>query len=372
MLRAHVKATLARWVLRKRAEHHRGDAASGVTSVAARDEATHFGLWEGRRRFGEDYTFAAAQVGLGIVVRLEWLPGRQSHRVWVTLLRPDYACVLEGGQRIVRGSERDPWRAAGLELDCIEPLRQWDIRFVGRLLRQHGDGRDPAARSKTQEGADRIVAVIRASLDLTFVRDAPPFSPGVDDDPELLARRFGAATWDAKLLRAVRRDQNRGYVQTGRLEGTMVVGDELIPVRAPCVRLHSWGVRDWGGPDEAFQCFAAWPEPDGGRGRRLWIHRETFPFLTLEGGFVQRTDTDRNEPVTSLGATLERRPQRAPAHASLQVTHDGVAASLHLQMLRDTSFVVDGRGEVHLGLFATSDGGHGIWGSQRRVLPRVG
>jgi hypothetical protein len=151
-------------------------------------------------------------------------------------------------------------------------------------------------------------------------------------------------------------------VQLGRLEGSVSLGDELIPLRAEGFRAHSWGVLDWGGPDEAFQCF--WVEPSG---ERAWVHHERFPFVTLEGGFVDHRG--RRGTVRRLAATFERRPRRAPARASLGVDAE-TPVHAELQIVADTAFVVDGRGLVELGLLQTASGGVGLWGGQRRTLPR--
>lgn|SRR5690606_31954594 len=344
-LRQGLKSALARWVLHKQREADRG-------APDPSDEATH--PWDGRRRFAEDYTFVGIQAGLGCIVRLEWLPGREAHRVWVTVLREDGTVMgLVGGQRIERQRERDRWRAGGLELDCTAPYKTWTIRYAGRLVRGASENADGSATDGR-----------RCSLDLTFTASGSPFHPGLDDDPELLARRFGEATWEADLLRSVRRVQNRGYVQLGELHGTVALGNEIIAVRSACLRQHTWGVRDWGASDEAFQCFAAFDD-----GRRIWVHHAKFPFVTLEGGFVH--GPHGTEPVRSLGSSVERRPERAPGHVTLNVEHQRGSCVVQGEMLADLDFVVDGRGAVSLGFFRLGGGrGWGFWGGQRRVLPR--
>jgi hypothetical protein len=206
----------------------------------------------------------------------------------------------------------------------------------------------------------------RASLDAEFVADDDPFSPGVDDDPELMARRLGEAQWDRNLLRAVRRDANHGYVQTGTLEGTLALGAALVPLRTACLRQHTWGVRDWGASDEAFQCFVAWKN-----GRRGWVHHARFPFVTVEGGFMTLPNAPRHS-IASIGATTERRPGRAPANASLSLTPTyGDAVDVQVRALSDVSFGVDGRGELGLALCDVGDGnGQALWATQRRTLAR--
>jgi hypothetical protein len=357
VLRTGAKAALARWVLHKRRALGHPREGDGPSWPAPQDEATH--AWDGRRRFAEDYTFVAVQPRLGVVVRLEWLPGRESHRLWVTLLREvdgrPVALALPGGQIVRRDERGDRWRAAGMAIDCIKPLVRWDVRYAGRVVPIAG-----AIHGRAADGAG-----IRCSLDLSFLAEGATFTPGSDDDPDLIARHLGEATWDAHLLQSVRRVQNRGYVQLGRIEGTVAIGDELVPVRAAAWRGHAWGVRDWAAADRAYQCFFV-----RGDGTRGWIHHARFPFVTLEGGFVDRSG--QRDPVRDIAASFERRPDRAPARATVELgtgrtPHDPIA--VELEMRSDLAFAVDGRGLVELGLFA-SDGGWGMWGGQRRTLPR--
>ena len=341
VLRREAKAALARWALHKR----RAPSSSAWTS---RDEATH--PWDGRKRFAEDYTFIAVQSGMALLVRLEWLPGRGSHRLWLAVLREEGTWVLgEQGQLLVREEGSDRWRAAGLELDCIKPLSRWRIRFEGRLCRQ---GTQTTATGR---------------IDLTFEADDDPFSPGVDDDPELVARRIGEAVWDRKLLQAVRRDHSRGYVQTGTLTGTVAVAEMLIPVRAAAARQHTWGVRDWGAPDQAFQCFVAWND-----GRRALVHRADFPFVTLEGGFVREPGRGR-QLLRGLGVSAEQPPSGAPRHLQLALELGGLSQSIVVGLGNQTEvgFGVDGRGEFSFALCRVADAdGWGLWAGQRRTLPR--
>lgn len=328
---AGVKSALARWVL-----HKRRALLAGVRP-AAHDEATH--AWDGRRRFAEDYVFAAMQHGLGLLVRLEWLPGRASHRVWVMLLRDDAAWWLPPAQTLVTESRHDRWRVGGLHLDCLQPLQRWRVHFVGDVI--------------ATEGAPRRR---RCELALEFDAAMEPFVPGVDDDPELVARRVGEAAWDRELAKAVRRSSQRGYVQIGRLRGQAVLADEIVAIDADCVRTHSWGVRDWGAPEHAVQCLVRHGESI------TWIQRAQFPVLTYEGGFVVRDgevrcvrEIARAERIADLHH-LEIDDGRGP----LQF----VGAQRRAAALR-----VDGRGDFELALCGDGDT-RALWVTQQRTLPR--
>lgn len=334
-----VKSALMRWVLHKR----RG--LQPDTRPSARDEATH--PWDGRRRFAEDYTFAAVQDGLALLVRLEWLAGRDAHRLWIVVLREDGSTWrLPDGDDVVLRPGGDRWKVGGLQLDCLRPHRQWTMSYRGRVV-----------------AADGTLA--RCEIDAEFTSEVDPYVPGVDDDPELVARRLGEAHWDAALLRGVRRATQRGYVQIGRLVGTLALGDELVPIRAETLRQHTWGVRDWGATRRAEQCFLVWPD-----GARTWMHRAAFPAFTLEGGFVMQGQ--RAQPVAAISIDVPEPANGVPAAAELSFEQGGTTLTFATQVCAEVSFPVDGRGALSVGLVRVQGGGSGLWAAQRRTLPWPG
>ncbi|MCA9710012.1 MAG: hypothetical protein KDK70_29505 [Myxococcales bacterium] len=350
ILRTGVKSALARWVIVKRRGHWAAPAPT------PQDEATH--AWDGQPLFAEDYTFVGVQAGLGVVMRLEWRPGRESQRVWMVILRPDGVWAPPGGQRVLRTGSGDRWSAGGLRLDCQTPLREWTLRFGGPLVAQ-GHARDaPPLRVVAHDGG-----AVRGSVDLTFVTTAAPHVPGIDDDPELLARCLGEATWDAQLLRAARKASPRGYVQPGSLYGTVAVGDVLVPVQAAALRQHHWGPRDFGAYARAYQCF--WASQDERRG---WLHHTTLPLVALDGGFVEHRG--RRAPVRSLSASLETRPQRAPTRVSLDYGDVDGTRRLHAEVVAELALPVDG-GVVTLGLLQLTgrSPGWGLWAQLRPQAP---
>ncbi len=359
LLRFGVKAAIARWAVRQR---------SGTEAwPRPQDEAMH--AWDGRRHFAEDGTLVAVQSGLAVVARLEWLPGRDAHRVWMMLLTPTCSYTLPGpGQLLLRGGG-DHWQAGGLALDCIEPLRQWTVRYRG-LLTPH----DAKGGRHGPTGPDAASADVPVRVDLTFIADAPAFVPGRDDDPDLLARQFGAAEWDARLLRALRRRSLRSYVQVGGVHGSLAIGPQLVAVRAAGLRQHAWGVRDWGASDTAVQCFAAIGPTSNAAERPVlaWVHAAQFPWLALSGGFVQRPAGI--VPLRDLGLTQTDDPGHAPSHVSLHIDAAGGAQTFETETMAQLPLEMDGRGHLDVVLARVHAGdaseGWGLLIHQRRTLPR--
>jgi hypothetical protein len=337
-----VKSALARWVLHKR----RGLFDADHARPAPHDEATH--AWDGRRRFAEDYTFVALQQELALLIRLEWLPGRAAHRLWVVALRDADACCNPEAHTVVADATHDRWRVAGLELDCLRPLSRWTVRYRG-MLHDGTDRHEPG-------GVTRLVAPRRCELELEFEAQDEPFVPGVDDDPELVARRLGEAAWDGELVRSVRRASQRGYVQLGGVVGTLVLGDERIELRASGLRQHTWGVRDWGAPQRAVQCFLA------AGGAHTWIQRAQFPAFTLEGGFVARDG--KLLAIRDLRHVDERGDERG-----LELELADGAWRWQGRRRSGLALRVDGRGALDLVLARGDGDAVALWASQRRTLP---
>jgi len=366
LLRRGVKAAIARWAVRHR--------SAAEIWPRPQDEAPH--PWDGRKHFAEDYTLAAVQPGLALVARIEWLPGREAHRVWLTILTPTAVYALPGtGQALLRGGG-DHWRAGGLAFDCVEPLRTWTLRYRGRLERREPDGR---RREPIRE--DVPAEDLEVRVDLTFSSQLPAFVPGSDDDPDLVSRQVGAADWDTRLLKQLRRDRLRSYVQTGDVHGALVLGSQLSTFGGAGLRGHSWGVRDWGASDAAMQAFVSMPGAQDAAGVapvRAWVHSAQFPWIHLAGGFVQRAAG--LVPIRGLGVSPTRRPGRAPSHVGLHIDAPGGALELEAENLAEHSLDMDGRGRLEFSLcrvrlLASTDQVGGGWAlliGQRRLIPRSG
>jgi hypothetical protein len=328
-----VRATLARWLL------HKHQRAADSHRPQPHDEATH--PWDGRRHFAEEYSFAAVQPGLAVLVRLEWLPGRAAHRTWVMVLHGEDCWWIPPDETIVAESLPDRWRAGAITLECEQPMARWTVAHRGAL--EHA-----ATRERR-----------RAEIGLVFDRLADPFVPGTDDDPELVARRLAQTPWDRALLRAVRQKRQRGYVQAGRLRGTIALGDALVGVDAIGIRQHHWGVRDWAAPERAWQVL--WR--DEASRKLAWAQHADFPALVLEGGFVH--GEGRVVPVRAL----DERASDDRCAVQFEVPSGSLTASGAI--VARAAMRVDGRGELELGRVDGDDGSTGLWCVLRRALPRA-
>ncbi|MCA9717457.1 MAG: hypothetical protein KC468_22470 [Myxococcales bacterium] len=368
-VRRSVKAALARWVMRQRLPDAARAARAAVLRAVSRrwteprDEAFH--PWDGAQHFAEDFTFVAVQRGFAVLARIEWLPGRQAQRVWLTLLGREAVYTLPGdGLLLEPCGDGARWRAGGLELDCVAPHREWRLQFRGKLLKRGLD--EVGARAFAPDEA-----LVSARVDVTFLGEAEPFIPGTDDHPELVARSLGDADWDLRLLRQLRRRRIRAYVQTGELHGVIGLDATIVAVNGASLRMHAWGDRDWGASDAAFHGFFSLQGVDASR---LWVHHAEFPWVTLEGGFAEGDGAAR-KAVEDIGVMRERAPGSSPRHIGLNVEMAGGRLELEAAVVSAFTLEIDRRGSVRVALVAveTPDGqpaGWGLWVDQRRIDPR--
>jgi hypothetical protein len=159
--------------------------------------------------------------GLGGFVQISLYPnlgegGRGSGVAWwwTYLVKPDSPLVAVRDHQVALPRGGLEIRADGLwaELVCETPLEHWSIG-----LEAFGVAFDDRAEAWRREWGDRLAV----GLDLEWEALGPPV-PGPGPGPA------GA-----------------GYVQAGRVIGTVLLDEERIEVDRPGLRARSWGVSDW-------------------------------------------------------------------------------------------------------------------------------
>ena len=222
--------------------------------------------------------------GAGGFVRLSLYPNLGVAWWWTYLLAPPgrLVAVRDHDVPLPRGGLEV--RADGLwaELVCETALEHWSIG-----LEAFGVAFDDPLEAWRSEWGDRVAV----GLDLEWEAAGPPEDRAGPGPPA------------------------EGYVQSGRVIGTVLVGEARIDVDRPGLRARSWGVTDWwtGGPVHWAACLGA----EGGY--RLFdgpaepVEVSTGPEGLPERA-VYRVGGERWE-ATVLGAApvLVSGPERAPA-----------------------------------------------------------
>ena len=102
----------------------------------------------------------------------------------------------------------------------------WSFKFDGELTGQKGEK-------------------FNGSFDCSFSSNAK----AVDFFHHMPASRVGTAMaqdkWTKEYFKGVQENNSVHYEQEGRLNGTVIIGEQTYPIDLPCLRDHSYGRRVW-------------------------------------------------------------------------------------------------------------------------------
>lgn len=155
--------------------------------------------------------------------------------------------LYAGGSRILgagcggRATLKDgKFEMEKLEYHCLEPLKEWRIRF-NREMADIDDSR------KFSEISPDTLKFTDVEVDLRFEGMAPCFD-FKNTHPTAIAEMIVKAETRFGDLRQVAVVSGAHYEQPGRISGTIRIRDEEFPFRGSGQRDHSWGIRDWSAP----------------------------------------------------------------------------------------------------------------------------
>ncbi len=138
-----------------------------------------------------------------------------------------------------------------VQVHCEKPGELWKCTFKGKMKE------------------DATGELFDSSFDVTYTARLPIFDSLYDADSTGMAKAFAREKWnksffteamssDMGMASAIDRDKNpdqikaeqrqneqHHYEQTGRMTGSITIGNETFPVDLGSVRDHSFGKRDW-------------------------------------------------------------------------------------------------------------------------------
>ena len=95
-------------------------------------------------------------------------------------VRP-YALIQLGLKSFLPATDK-PWHAEGLEIDMVEPMKQWTVKYEGDLIHQ---------KSKK---------VYKCKLETTFTSIIPYFDFDADMDGWSVAKAFAREPWSREYF----------------------------------------------------------------------------------------------------------------------------------------------------------------------------
>jgi len=183
-------------------------------------------------------------------------------------LRQDYGKPTENEKIMVEGCVYEP----------TVPLQEWRLRQLGPINRFEF-GTDAMNRSPKEFPVDDAPTV-SLDLNLTFeaIHDVVEYYTEADEEVyDIISAVF-----------------NEHYQQSGRMTGEVTIGDETVSVDGVGHRDHSWGIRDWRGPDGWKWIVAIF----GTETAVTWVEVETEDGAAIEGYLMDDGETHRVDEVT--------------------------------------------------------------------------
>jgi len=120
-----------------------------------------------------------------------------------------------------------PWHAEGLEIDMVEPMKQWTVKYEGNLVHQ-----------KTKK-------VYKCKLETTFTSIIPYFDFDADMDAWSVAKAFAREPWSREYFDQIRKAHQNHYQHLGDLHGVAVLDGVEHNLAMQLLRDHTHGARDW-------------------------------------------------------------------------------------------------------------------------------
>jgi hypothetical protein len=255
---------------------------------------------------------------LGVVSRIAFSPNRGFADGFVFLYLPD------GTAGFIRTWERCPdhrgHNSVGpIEHVCVEPFRQWRLRYRGPLY--HFE--EPARMGDFMQSMLTDIPRKEIEVDLRFeaIHEVFDFHASMKREwlsgAELLAKlrpryffsHLGPALRKLALLRTMSGAQH--YEHAGRVEGEVRIGGETHDLKGFGQRDHSWGVRDMRVPTN-------WRWFSGQFGNELCFNAIKVEVLGLRasGGYVYHDGTVEALASWSYEAEMAA-PRQGPKRVSL-------------------------------------------------------
>lgn len=180
--------------------------------------------------------------------------GTKKNEVW-------FAYKSEDGEAYINEVQLYTGEApAGVK--CVEPGKKWEFFYNGELKDNYSD--------------KKITVVFRGE----FTSSVPVFEFGHDVDPGVMAKAIARQKWNRKFFDELQGNDQTHYEQSGKITGTLKLGEKEIDISLPAIRDHSYGKRDWNYMNRHFWLMSLFED-----GSNLNANMVSYPVLELETGY---------------------------------------------------------------------------------------
>uniref|UniRef100_A0A1B0CAD2 DUF7064 domain-containing protein n=2 Tax=Lutzomyia longipalpis TaxID=7200 RepID=A0A1B0CAD2_LUTLO len=182
-------------------------------------------------------------------------------------------------------SDANQFRAEGIHLKPIVPMKTWKISYKGKMQLD-------ATKSETYD----------VELNATFTTNLPTFNYDTDMHYSSAARAMSREYWSREYFENLKTFHQTHYEQYGDIKGYAIIEDEKYEISVNSVRDHSFGVqRDWKIFHRYVMHFFTLEN-----GMRITVGVISIPvnFSSIAVGFVTDPKDGKNYPITDCNFKL--------------------------------------------------------------------
>lgn len=300
------KYTLAKWMVsRKRKTEYSPDFIEQKHVISDLENCNDSSFF-----YGSDHK------GNAFICRMAFR-GNRPGEWWFDFYLKDKGFI---GLKADPGPQGDGFKMGNLEWNCLQTAKSWEIKYSGPLADNNGKN-------------------FNAAVKLVFTGEVPMFELSGNSDPRMVAEAISKEKWNRDFFNKLKVIDQVHIEQMGKLEGTIVLDGETIPLKFQALRDHSFGARNW----------ADWT-------RHFWISGQTdsgycwtvtslrLNFLKqLTAGFIITPDKKVSPIYSCDGDTELLNIHPVPDTSSLRMkTADGKEYHLEYQRHGVFPYLMDG------------------------------
>jgi len=185
------------------------------------------------------FNFTDPRSGIGGWTRIGILPNQDTD-LGAMMLYAGGSRILatfQGGRTAAEGKK---FSLGSLDYLRLEPLKKWQLIYSGEMFDIDDSRKLPELNLDSLKLQD-------VEVDLVFEGVAPCIN-FLNADSRSLAEMIVKAGTSLKDLQQVSKISSEHYEQTGRVNGTIKIGNREISFSGGGIRDHSWGPREWAAP----------------------------------------------------------------------------------------------------------------------------
>ena len=169
------------------------------------------------------FFYGGDEEGNAFIARMAFRGKKRRPEVWFDFYLKDYGYL---GLKDLPGDEGVGFQFGELYWKPLETGRKWEIGYKGPLTGRQGEE-------------------FESEVHLVFTGDHPVYDFVASSDRSANADAIAGEKWNRDFFKKLKELSQTHYEQTGKLRGTVKLGDQIIELNMRGLRDHSFGPRSW-------------------------------------------------------------------------------------------------------------------------------